>query len=179
MKLFKAILPGVLMATIGMVPGAAQTPDQPQQAPAPRLGTKPQELYLTKITVSDLKRSLDFYTGIIGLKLVTVGDIKLPKPPAPGDPEKEFVEVPLNYTGSMADPLIVLMKRKGKTPSPEFTSLVTIGFKVPSTRATMDRAAQAGHKPLRPFTGEGGVGLLTDPDGYTIELVQAPSFENR
>ena len=79
----------------------------------------------------------------------------------------------------MAEPLFVLMKRRGKLPSREFASLVTIGFKVPSTKATMDRAGQAGHKPLRPFSGEGGVGFLSDPDGYQLELLQAPSFESR
>jgi hypothetical protein len=76
----------------------------------------------------------------------------------------------------MAEPLFEQMKRRGKPPTLELTSLVTIGFKVPNTKAVMDRAAQAGVRPLRPFSGEGGVGFIPDPDGYSIELLQAPSF---
>src|SRR5262245_36248696 len=118
MKLRQMTIGAALAATsLASTPAVAQQQGNPQQQPEIRLGTKPQEMYLAKITVSDLNRSIDFYTKVIGLKLVTVGDMEPPKPPAPGDPEKEFVEVALNYTGSMAEPLFVLMKRRGKTPT--------------------------------------------------------------
>ena len=179
MTMLKALVAGVMAVALIGAPVAAQAPRAPSQPPAPRMGTKPQEMYLAKITVSDLNRSLDFYTNIIGLKLVTSPDMELPKPPKPGDPEKDFVEIALNYSGSMADPLFVLMKRRGKTLSADNAALVTIGFKVPSTKRTMDRAVQAGFKPMRPFGGEGQPGLLADPDGYTVELVQGRSFDGQ
>jgi catechol 2,3-dioxygenase-like lactoylglutathione lyase family enzyme len=176
----KLVLTGFgLLAAGSILSGAAsaQTPAKPSAIPDVRMGTKPQEMYLAKITVSDLQRSLEFYTKVVGLKLVTSPDMKVPEPPKASDPEKDFVEVALNYSGSMAEPLFVVMKRKGKTPPKEFASLVTIGFKVPSTKAVIDRAAQAGFQPLRPFGGDGQPAFLTDPDGYGIELVQGRSFD--
>ena len=164
-----------MLAVVAAGPAMAQTPAQ-QAIPDPRMGTKPQEMYLAKITVADLQKSLDFYTKVVGLKLVTSPDMELPKPPKPGDPEKDFVEIALNYTGSMAEPLFVVMKRKGRTLPVESTSLITIGFKVPSTKAVLDRAAQAGIKPTRPYRGQGAPGFLEDPDGYTVEFVEGRSF---
>jgi len=176
----------MLLAMIGPVftTAAAQqeAPSKPTSKPSMpmvRQGTQPEELYLSKITVSDLLKSYEFYTKVIGLKLVTSPDMELPKAPAAGDPEKDFVEIPLNYSGSMRDPLFVLMKRRGKTPSPEFTSMTSIGFKVLDARATVDRAIQAGYKSLRDLPVDGRPGFVADPDGYTIELVQGPSFENK
>jgi catechol 2,3-dioxygenase-like lactoylglutathione lyase family enzyme len=162
------------------VTAAAQTPAKPEIKPAVpmvRQGTKPQELFLTKITVSDLLKSYEFYTKVIGLKLVTSPDMDMPKAPTASDPEKEFTEIPLNYSGSMRDPLFVLMKRRGKSPSPEFASLTSVGFKVPDARATVERAIQSGYKSLRDLPVGGRPGFVADPDGYTVELVQGPSFE--
>jgi catechol 2,3-dioxygenase-like lactoylglutathione lyase family enzyme len=134
---------------------------------------------MTKITVSDLRQSYDFYTRIVGLKPVTSPDMELPKLPAPTDPEKDFIEIALNYSGSIADPLFLLIKRRGIVPTPEQAALVTLGFKVPDTAAVMERASQAGFKPSRPFLGGGRVGFIKDPDGYTIEFLQPRSFEAR
>lgn len=147
--------------------------------PAPRMGTRSPEFLMTKITVSDLQKSYDFYTRIVGLKLVTSPDMPLPRMPAPGDPEKDFIEIPLNYSGSMADPLFLLIKRRGQIPTAGQAGLVTLGFKVPDVAAAMQRAAEAGIQPSRPFTAAGRIGFIKDPDGYTVEFIQPPSFESR
>jgi catechol 2,3-dioxygenase-like lactoylglutathione lyase family enzyme len=173
-------LPMILATVAVAFTAAAQAPAKPEVKPGTpmvRQGTKPEELYLTKISVSDLLKSYEFYTKVIGLKLVTSPDMQLPKAPAAGDPEKEFAEIPLNFSGSMRDPLFVLMKRRGKSPSPEFASLTSVGFKVPDARATVDRAIAAGYKSLRDPPVGGRPGFVADPDGYTVELVQGPSFE--
>jgi hypothetical protein len=62
---------------------------------------------------------------------------------------------------------------------PEQAGLVTLGFKVPDVAAAMDRAAKAGIQPSRPFTAAGRIGFIKDPDGYTVEFIQPPSFESR
>ena len=142
-----------------------------------RQGTQPEELYLTKITVADLVKSYEFYTKVIGLKLVTSPDMELPKAPMAGDPEQDFAEIPLNFSGSMRDPLFVLMKRRGKTPAAESASLTSVGFKVPDARATVQRALDAGYKSLHDLPVGGRPGFVVDPDGYTVELVQGPAFE--
>jgi catechol 2,3-dioxygenase-like lactoylglutathione lyase family enzyme len=182
--LSRHLLLSIFLATIASTFTTAnaqqEAPTRPEMKPPAtivRQGTKPQELYLTKITVSDLLKSYEFYTKVIGLKLVTSPDMELPKAPAAGDPEKDFVEIALNYSGSMRDPLFVLMKRRGKSPSPESASMTSIGFKVLDARATVERAIQAGYKSLRDLPVGGRPGFVADPDGYTVELVQGPSFE--
>jgi hypothetical protein len=77
------------------------------------------------------------------LKLVSSADMPLAKAPTANDPEKEFVEIPLNYSGSMADPLFLLVKQRGKKPSAEYANMVVIGFKVPDARGTVERAVKA------------------------------------
>jgi catechol 2,3-dioxygenase-like lactoylglutathione lyase family enzyme len=141
-----------------------QAPTLPaaQQRPVVRMGTKPQELLMAKITVSDLVKSYEFYTQIIGLKLVTSPDFATPKAPTQNDPEKDFVEIPLNYSGSMADPLFV-----------------PLGFKVPDSRVSVQRAIEAGYKAPRGVPAEGLPGFVADPDGYNVEFVSAPSFANQ
>jgi len=150
-----------------------------QARPEVRMGTMPEELILTKITVADLNRSYDFYTKVVGLKAVSSPDIPISKLPQPGDPEKAFIEIPLNFSGSMADPMFLLIKRRGVQPTPEGAGLVWIGFKVPSITTILARAAQLGIQPTRPFNAEGGMAFLRDPDGYNVELVQTPSFQTR
>jgi catechol 2,3-dioxygenase-like lactoylglutathione lyase family enzyme len=150
---------------------AAPPPAGAQAGSTTAIGRHDNEFILAKIAVSDMVRSYRFYTEVIGLKLAS----PLLRPPAPGDPEKDFVEYPLNFTGSLADPFFVLVKQRGLTPTPAAARLVTIGFKVPGARAAVARAEAAGYKSLRGIPGEGPMafGFITDPDGYHIEFVQA------
>ena len=167
---------GAMLALAGSVSAMAQQP--PAQRPVVRMGSQTQELLIAKITVADLHKSHDFYTRIIGLKPVTSPDLQLPALPAPGAPEKDFIELPYNYTGSMADPFIAIMKRKGNVMPREAARMVGLTFKVANVKAVMDRAQAAGITPLRPFLNNGMPGFLLDPDGYTVELLQAPSFQS-
>jgi catechol 2,3-dioxygenase-like lactoylglutathione lyase family enzyme len=169
------------IVTFDPVSAQQQAPAAPaaRQRPEVRMGTKPQEFLMTKVAVSDLVKSYEFYTQVVGLKLVTSPDIVTAKAPMPNDPEKDFVEIPLNYTGSMADPLFLLTKRRGQKPSPEWTNMVTLGFKVPDSRAIVERAMKAGYKAPRGIPSEGQAGFVTDPDGYNVELVSTPSFTNQ
>lgn len=169
-----------MLAMLGMAlvataePAVSETPKGQQQTrKLPTVGTRSQEILLTKITVSDLLKSYEFYTKVIGLKLVTSPDIQLAKAPTPNDPEKDLVEIPLNFSGSMADPMILLIKQRGVKPSPEFSKLTVVGLKVESSKALMERVAQAGYKPLREVSvGGAQVSFIADPDGYTLEVFQ-------
>jgi hypothetical protein len=68
------------------------------------------------------------------------------------------------------------MKRKGKVIPREAAAMVNLTIKVADVAAVMERARAAGLTPMRRFLNNGMPGFLTDPDGYTIELLQAPSF---
>jgi len=176
------VIGAFLVASVStFVPASAQqqsaAPAAAAARPEVRMGTKPEEFLMAKVAVSDLVKSYEFYTQVIGLKLVSSPDIATAKAPTPNDPEKEFVEIPLNYSGSMADALFLIMKRRGQKPSSEWTNMITLGFKVPDSRAVVERAVKAGYKAPRGVPGEGQAGFVTDPDGYNVELVSTPSFK--
>lgn len=162
------------MVAANAIAQAAEPTQQSGQGKAPKLpqfGTKVQEVLLTKITVSDLLKSYDFYTKVIGLKLVSSPDYPLEKAPKPDDPERDHVEIPLNFSGSTADPIFLLIKQRGAKPAPEFAKLTMVGFKVENRAAVVDRAVQAGYKPVREIAvGPAKVSFIADPDGYTLEI---------
>ena len=135
------------------------------------MGSKDSEFLLAKITVSDLDRSLDFYTRLVGLSRAGGG------PPREIDKSARFTEIPLNFSGSLADPFLVIIKEQGLTPTRETAKLTWVGLKVPDVRAAVDRLRAAGyqvrsepsdHRPGNAF------GMVYDPDGYVVEFIQAP-----
>ena len=108
------------------------------------------------LTVSNLERSMKFYTEVLGFKV----DAKVP---ATG-PVTEYL---LGFTGNtQADTLVVL--RQG-TVQPGATSFGRIVIVVPSGRKMAERVAAAGFPPARIVDG---TNIVKDPDGYTIELYQ-------
>jgi catechol 2,3-dioxygenase-like lactoylglutathione lyase family enzyme len=146
------------------------------EQPIIRTGTRPAEFIMTKITVSNLRKSYDFYTKTLGLKEVPIA--ALPKP-AIDDPEVAFTEVALNFSGSMADAHLVLVKQKCRMPAPESARLTWIGIKVADVRAAVKQAEAAGFsievqpKPVFGLL----IALVRDPDGYLVELLEGQSVE--
>lgn len=161
----------------GSALAAAQDKAPMVQATQPivHLGTKADEFYITKITVSDLAKSYDFYTSIIGMKLAASPELPAPKAPTASDTDKDFTEIPLNFSGSMSDPLFVLVKRRGKTPSAEAADMVTVSFKMLSTKEVVKHAVQSGYKLVRSIP-QAKLNFLADPDGYNVELIEAPPY---
>lgn len=166
---------GIGVASFGALSVAGGAAAQQPQRRTTGLGTQSEQFLLSKISVTNLVRSYRFYTEIIGLSPAS------PRLAAPtdADPEQDFREFPLNYTASLADPFFVIMKRRGISPTPELTAMITIGFKVADVRATLDRAARAGFTAGRRDPRPGTtmlIGHINDPDGYDVELIQSPPF---
>lgn len=161
---------------------AASTPALAQQAqpqaPIPNLyfGTAPQEVYMAKITVSDIVKSYDFYTKVLGMKLVTSKVMPMAGIPTAADNAKDFLEVSLNFTGSLREPMLILIKQKGITPVPAQASQTWLAFKVADGKAVMDAGAKAGYPAHRPWAPAMKMGFMKDPDGYTVEVLQLPSY---
>jgi predicted enzyme related to lactoylglutathione lyase len=135
-----------------------------------RRGSRDHELIFAKITVADLGRALDFYIDVVGLK--------------PTEPEAlaaarastaDFVEVSLNPSGSLRDPSLVLVRRKGDLPRRESARLTWIAFKVADVAASLDRVRSAGCEIRDEATAYQGAvfGIAYDLDGYTLEFLQA------
>jgi lactoylglutathione lyase len=145
------------------------------------LGTSSSQIMFSKVTVSDLKKSYDFYTKVIGLKRAAA--LGQPLPPEPGStntPQPAFVEIALNFTGSVADPFFVIVARQGEKPTPDAAKISWVGFKVPDAVVAVRRVKEAGYevvrepKPAGP--GEMSIGIVHDPDGYSLELIQAANY---
>jgi catechol 2,3-dioxygenase-like lactoylglutathione lyase family enzyme len=166
-------------AVIGIaISASSQTPAQtPPHTTA--LGTQSSQLLLSKVSTADLEKSYNFYTKVLGLKHAVTAGQKMPPLSFKTSKEHPFIEIPLNFTGSLADPFFVLVKQEGVNPAPEWTKLIVVGFKVPDARLTLKRIKEAGYEIVRdaPPPGPGNVyAMARDPDGYMVELIQAPNY---
>lgn len=174
----RAIIACVVSLALTASSAAAQQPAAAQLSrkapPSVLLGSKPEELLLTKITVSDLRKSYDFYTKVLGLKLASSPAFPSFAHPKLDDRDPDFVEVPLNFSGAMSEPMLLLIKQRGRAPTPEAARLTWIGFKVTNRRDIVNRATAAGHAPFRGGDSAGAT-FIADPDGYTVELFELPS----
>lgn len=119
----------------------------------------------TGIGVSDLKRSAAFYIEALGLKQVQT--FSLP----------HMDEIVLAHEGRTA---VVLMHWTDGSARNYQDVPVKLVFYVTDPVVVMDRVVSAGGRLLlapAPIPQLGGaiVGLVKDPDGYVIELLQAPA----
>lgn len=151
MKLARALL---LALAIVAVPAFGETP------PTLTDDVKPIRVSGLGIRVSDLERSKQFYTDVLGLKVGA-------RVPAQGD----AVEYLLGLTGKVReDTLIVIRKGEVKPGANEFGTITLV---VPNGRKMAERVVAAGYKTARPIVD--GTNFVRDPDGYMIELYQRPA----
>jgi catechol 2,3-dioxygenase-like lactoylglutathione lyase family enzyme len=134
----------------------------------------------SKITVSDVQKSYAFYTEVIGLRpTVSTAQKEAPAPPGP-DPKSWPAEIALNFSGSFADPFFDILPPRNGRPTREMTDMVVIGFKVPDAAAAIRRVKDAGYEVIRdaPAAGPGemSIGMVRDPDGYRVEILQAATY---
>lgn len=115
------------------------------------------------IGVSDLSRSLAFYTTNLGLK--STGETFN---------TTQFDEIILTLPGVHTGSAVVLMK--WKIPKNIANVGVKLVFDVPDVKGTIEKMRTAGHKiVLEPGSGKVGnrtlpTAMALDPDGYIIEL---------
>ena len=112
------------------------------------------------LRVSDLDRSLKFYTEVLGLKVAA-------RVPAQGA-AREYL---LSVTGAVRDDtLIVIRQGEVKPGATEFGNVVLV---VPDGREAAEHVVAAGYRTTREIVD--GTNFVKDPDGYTIELYQRPA----
>jgi catechol 2,3-dioxygenase-like lactoylglutathione lyase family enzyme len=175
-----ALCTGAIAAMV-CAPSHSQQPGQmPAEIRTP-LGTSSAQVLLAKVTVSDLPKSYEFYTKIIGLKrALSVGQQPPPAPVPANDSQPAFIEIPLNFSGSLADPFFVIVQQRGSKPTPGTAKMNWIGFKVPDAPAAVRRVKAAGYEIVReaPTVGPGvmSIGIVRDPDGYSVELIQSANY---
>ncbi len=113
------------------------------------------------IVVKDLKKSMDFYEGVLGAKNVFQGLI----------PSTQTDVVYLQIAGG----LIELLHRAEPAPDEKF-GITHIAFMSDDLDADYARLVEAGHKefvkPKVAGTGNGRLAFLSDPNGARVELIQ-------
>ncbi len=115
------------------------------------------------IRVTDLERSIDFYTNILGMKVSGRSKIEQTKGETVGlQTEKDGFTLELNYY---------------EKDSPYNTKYVVgegldhLAFKVDDLDKALEEAKKAGHRTILQMKADGGCwAYIEDPDGNWIEL---------
>ena len=120
----------------------------------------------TMLRVGDLQRSIDFYTQVLGMKLLRTTD----------RPDQKYSLAFVGYGSNPEHAEIELTYNYGVASYELGSAYGHIALGVPDAYAACDRIRAAGGNITRePGPVKGGntvIAFVTDPDGYKIELIQ-------
>lgn len=126
----------------------------------------------TMLRVGNLQRSIDFYTHVLGMKLLRTTE----------RPEQKYSLAFVGYGNNPGHAEIELTYNHGVETYELGTAFGHLALGVPDVRAACEgirsKAAQYGGQITRePGAVKGGstvIAFVTDPDGYKIELIERP-----
>ena len=120
----------------------------------------------TMLRVGDLDRSLKFYTGVLGMRLLRRSDY----------PEGKFTLAFVGYQDEADGAVIELTYNYGVDKYDLGNGYGHIALEVEDAAATCERVRQRGGKVTReagPMKhGKTVIAFVEDPDGYKIEFIQ-------
>ena len=120
----------------------------------------------TMLRVGDLKRSTDFYTGVMGMKMLRTTD----------RPEQKYSLAFVGYGDESDDSVLELTYNYGVDHYEMGGAFGHIAIEVDDAAAACERIRGAGGKVTReagPVKGGTTViAFVEDPDGYKIELIE-------
>jgi lactoylglutathione lyase len=120
----------------------------------------------TMLRVGHLQRSIDFYTNVMGMKLLRTND----------RPEQQYSLAFLGYGHNPEHAEIELTYNYGVEKYELGTAYGHIAVEVPDAYAACDRIrANGGAVTREAGPVKGGttvIAFVTDPDGYKIELIE-------
>jgi len=121
----------------------------------------------TMIRVKDLEKSIDFYTRLLGMRLLRRTDY----------PSGEFTLAFVGYGGEDGHTVIELTHNWGrKEPYQLGEGFGHLAVGVPDIYGACEKLGRAGVKIPRPpgpmKHGGSVIAFIEDPDGYKIELIQ-------
>ncbi len=120
----------------------------------------------TMLRVGNLQRSIDFYTQVLGMRLIRQSE----------NPEYKYTLAFLGYGTNPEHAEIELTYNWGVEQYELGTAFGHIALGVPDAYAACERIRAAGGNITRePGPVKGGttvIAFVTDPDGYKIELIQ-------
>jgi lactoylglutathione lyase len=120
----------------------------------------------TMLRVGDLQRSIDFYTGVLGMKLLRKKDY----------PDGKFTLAFVGY-GDESEHAVIELTHNWDTKSYDLgNGFGHIAVAVPDAAKACEAVAAKGGKVTRPAGpmkhGTTVIAFVEDPDGYKIELIQ-------
>ena len=129
--------------------------------------TSKYRLLHTMIRVKDMDKSIDFYTRLLGMKLMRKQDY----------PSGEFTLAFVGYGDEASDAVIELTHNWGQeTPYDLGTGFGHLAVGVPDIYGTCEALTKEGVKIPRPpgpmKHGGSVIAFIEDPDGYKIELIE-------
>ena len=120
----------------------------------------------TMLRVGDLQRSIDFYTQVLGMKVLRTSE----------NPEYKYSLAFVGFEGNPAQAEIELTYNWGTDAYELGTAYGHIALGMPDIYAACEKIRAAGGEISRePGPVKGGttvIAFVTDPDGYKIELIQ-------
>ena len=121
----------------------------------------------TMLRVGDLQRSIDFYTQVIGMRLLRTSD----------NPEYQYKLAFLGFGSNPEHAELELTYNYGVNQYDMGTAYGHIALGVPDAAAAVERIRAAGGKVTReagPVKGGSTIiAFVQDPDGYKIELIES------
>ena len=120
----------------------------------------------TMLRVGDLQRSIDFYTRVLGMKLLRTSD----------NPEYKYTLAFVGFEANPGQAELELTYNYGTDNYAMGTAFGHIALGMPDVYAACEKIRAAGGKvPREPGPVKGGstvIAFVTDPDGYKVELIQ-------
>jgi lactoylglutathione lyase len=120
----------------------------------------------TMIRVGDLDKSIDFYTRLLGMKLLRKRDV----------PAGKYTLAFVGYGEETDNAVIELTYNYGKDKYEMGTAFGHLAIGMPDVYKTCEQLAKEGVKIPRPAGpvqhGTTVIAFVEDPDGYKIELIQ-------
>jgi lactoylglutathione lyase len=121
----------------------------------------------TMLRVGDLQRSIDFYTGLLGMQVLRTTD----------RPEQKYTLAFVGYGDERSNAVLELTYNYGVDRYDHGGAFGHIAIGVDDIHAVCTRIRQGGGLVVRePGPVKGGttlIAFLQDPDGYKVELIQA------
>jgi catechol 2,3-dioxygenase-like lactoylglutathione lyase family enzyme len=115
------------------------------------------------IRVTDLQKSIDFYTNVLGFKVINQGKIEQTR--------GETVALQGEGGGFVLELNHYEQGSPYNTPYTPGEGLDHLAFKVENLDEALEEARKAGHPPILQLTSpEGRWAYIEDPDGLWIEL---------
>ncbi|MEX5745291.1 lactoylglutathione lyase [Massilia sp. X63] len=120
----------------------------------------------TMLRVGDLQRAIDFYTNVLGMKLLRTSD----------NPEYKYKLAFLGYGSNPDHAELELTYNYGVDSYDMGTAYGHIAISADDIYATCEQVRAAGGNITRePGPVKGGstvIAFITDPDGYKVELIE-------